>query len=205
MKSLIGLFSIAMVPIAVLNLAGGIIAGIWLLFAGEWWAVLQGISLGILGPLIISILLAPGMIFAIPISRLLERGQGVLVTILAIPISLWTFLVMAGWATASFWYFVASGTFEYRWSFAVLAYAVAVAPWNYLAQKETQSDPDSMSGFSASMLSLGAAISLFICLVNNGNIELQLVATICLIALILPAVLMVISFATTRRASIDDF
>ena len=51
------------IPILILNMAGGIIAGIWLAFLGEWRLILIGIVLIFTSNFYLSFLMLPGLLF----------------------------------------------------------------------------------------------------------------------------------------------
>ena len=67
---IIGLLSI---PLLILNLVGGITAGIWLAFLGEWKLIAIGIILFFISHHFLSLLLMLGFLFAPLVIWLYER------------------------------------------------------------------------------------------------------------------------------------
>jgi hypothetical protein len=61
------------IPILILNMLGGIIAGIWLSFLGEWILIVIGIVLLFTSHLYLSFLMLPGLLFAPIAMRLYEK------------------------------------------------------------------------------------------------------------------------------------
>lgn len=120
-----------------LNMLGGLLSGVALLFKGEWGLVLGGIGWGFLGPFALSLAMLPGMIFAPLAVRAAERGNIAGSVIWALPSIVWTYVVVAVSCVGVFSYIASlndAGFFHFVW-----AYAVSTGPWSFMAQKDRQS------------------------------------------------------------------
>lgn len=128
------------VPLLVLNLAGGIVAAIWLMLLGDWWPLLVGVGAIIGGASACALALSPSLLIGIFAASLFERGG--IYRVVAYPLilatSLWIYVVMCVWTLLWFFYFAhitASGSII---PMMLWAYTVATAPWSYMAQRDAQ-------------------------------------------------------------------
>ena len=155
------LSAILVVPIIILNSLAGLVGGVWLLWLGEWKLVLGGFLLSVFAPFWASLLVMPGMIFAIPGIAAIERGNTWIGTILVSLSGLWTYTVVTIWCLVAFWYVPQFGSNSDPFlPFLLFAYAVATAPWALMAQKETQSGGGSGAQLTVSGACLGCALIL---------------------------------------------
>lgn len=134
------LLAIPSLLLMVLNLLGGLVSGIALAFKGEWALLGGGIGWAIAGPFIISLAMAPSLIFYPLVASAEERGHRALAIIAGAPAMIWTYLIVT--VTCLFVFLnIASadnaGLFHYIW-----AYSSATAPWAYMAKQEAQSGND---------------------------------------------------------------
>lgn len=74
MERLARLLWVLTIPIVVLNLAGGVVAGIWLAIVGQWRLLLMGIAAGIVADFGIGFAMMPNLLLAAPAVALLKRG-----------------------------------------------------------------------------------------------------------------------------------
>ena len=97
LASILAVMTLFTVPIMLLNMFGGIIAGIWLAILGEWWALGYGLALLVVSTFALSFILMPGIfLFGMPGAYLLSRGS-VLAYPLVLLSPLYTFAVMTVW------------------------------------------------------------------------------------------------------------
>lgn len=139
--------SIIAIPLIILNIFGGIVAGIWLAIAGDWTAFLVGIGFIFLGTLIASILLLPsllvGMIAMFFYKKKSALGVGACVFVSQALI----YSIILGLSYAVFQFMAATATHSPDLIVLVWSYAVAVAPWTYMASKEKDNDSTMFSLF----------------------------------------------------------
>ena len=200
MRLLGDLIILLLVPLAVFNMAAGAVSALWLFFSGDWQAVLQAIAVGIIGPFTISIAMMISLPFIVGAAGAAEAKNGLLSFILGVPAILWTYLVMLVWAVGSFWYFSSDQFFDYRLPFAILAYSVAIGPWSFIAQKETQSDPNSLSGFSTTMLAITSVIAMSFVIIKEGHFLLiNLITLYAVILSITAAIMLWLSYDLNRQ------
>ena len=160
MEAILGVLAI---PLGILNLLGGIVSIIWLAFLGEWHLVLFGIAYAFVGTFLISLVLLPGMIFAAPAAMAAERGKPWITLLLGVPSIIWTYFVLFG----SCYIFLKIAVQNYEGQiipYLLWAYATAIGPWTYMAQKEEQLGNESSIWpvFGAQVGTLLGAIALYI-------------------------------------------
>lgn len=124
-----------------LNVLGPILMGIWLGILGEWSLLAMGIGYMVIGSLIVSILMLPGIALAAGAASV-GNGQNVfLISIAALAAILWTYAVAIGSCAAVLSY--STGFVGFRDNpipYVVWGATVAVAPWAFIAAKEMQQD-----------------------------------------------------------------
>jgi len=149
MNGLAKTISVLTVPIIILDILGGLVGGIWLAIYGEWGILIGGIIYLFVGAFLISIVLMPSLLLALPATYFAERKK-------------YFGLLFFGFLSATYVAIVIY--FSCKWTFeaytvalpdgnAILpyllwAYAIATAPWAYMASKESDN-------------SIGTFISLF--------------------------------------------
>lgn len=131
---------LAVVPLLILNMLGGLVGGIGLAVQGHWSLLIGGIAWCVIGGFVLSIALLPGMIFAPLAVWAFNRGNTAAAVVACIPSLLWTYIVVAATSIVVFYNVVAqpdSGFFHLLWG-----YSVTTAPWSFLARKDKQSGND---------------------------------------------------------------
>ncbi|MCD6337046.1 MAG: hypothetical protein J7M01_02290 [Candidatus Marinimicrobia bacterium] len=126
------------VPIALLNLLGGIVSGIWLAILGEWGEIVRGIIFLVISGFAISFALMPGLLFAGPAAMAMERGKKILGVFFGSLSVLYTVALITVWCIWVFWLFVSSATESSLIPLLIWSYGVALGPWMWLAQKDQQ-------------------------------------------------------------------
>lgn len=150
------------VPILLINVVGGIIGGIWLLFRGEWGLFFRGIAWAIVSPWVLSFLMLPGLgIAALAIK--FQRKKW-LVYPLAFLSSMYTnFLIVTTCAGA---FVICLARAQEGIGFSVIPYllwawGMGLGPWQYFASKEQNNEFTGLSLFFASILYFALLLSVF--------------------------------------------
>lgn len=135
---LVGMVGTVVVTVSIINISAGIVGGIWLLFLGQWWWVFMGIIYSMFGHYMLAIILLASLIFGGPGVFFFEKRKYILAT----PFILLNQLFIALLIYLSVMYvfgFFTQLTFEVNAiPVLLLAYAVAFAPWSYMAQQDRQ-------------------------------------------------------------------
>jgi hypothetical protein len=150
-------FSLLVLPIAILNFAGGIVGGIWLAVLGQWSLLGVGLAAGIASTMMLGLLLMPGMLFAAPAAVAMEKGHYVIGILSGAIALLWTHVVVIAWCLVTFSFVVEQSKAGPIWPYLLWAYSVATGPWTYMASRETQANPNSPADITAFFACLGAA------------------------------------------------
>lgn len=123
------------VPLILLNMLSGLVGGIWLAFQGEWALVGFGVLYMIIAPFFLGLAMLPSLAFGAPAAMAAERNHPIVAILVGLPAIIWTFAVIA---LSCVWSFEAAAV---RANDALIphvlwGYAVALAPWMYMASKE---------------------------------------------------------------------
>jgi len=125
-------------PLMILNFFGGIVSGIWLAILGDWHVIIQGVIFLIFSSFAISFALMPSLLFAAPAALAIQKGKNVLGIILSVPALLYTVALITAWCLWVFWLFSSSADGHNLIPLLIWSYGVAISPWSWLAQKESQ-------------------------------------------------------------------
>ena len=181
MNAFLAVFGLLTIPIGIVNLLGGIVSGIWLLFLGEWKALGIGIFSMLFATFFLGLVLAPSLLFSLPASRVMEKGKIILGIILGSPGAFYTVGIMISWCYAVFQVFLNMADDNSRVPMLIWSYGVATGPWGYMASKES----GGASEFNPSMLhtffiSAGYLLMILMTLVFNARMESAILA-LCLV------------------------
>lgn len=149
-------------PFMLLNLLGGLVGGVGMLFQGEWGLFFFGLGWSLIGAFALSFALLPGMIFAPLVVWAEERHNIPLMVLAAVPAMAWTYVVMAVSCVVIFGAMVQdsdAGIFHMLWG-----YAAATGPWSYMAREEAKAGNDNAAttSFFAQLGVISMMIATFI-------------------------------------------
>lgn len=167
MRTISALIAAIAIPLGLLNMFGGIVAGIWLAILGEWAVIALGIGILFVGAFAVSLLLMPGMGVAAFGIAVLDRGNRFVGWTLILLASPWTYVVIITWEIGMFLVFGRHVTSDNAIPMWLWTYGAATGVWSYLASKERQSGDDggaAMTAFAAQI----AFIVLSVCLIWGG-------------------------------------
>jgi hypothetical protein len=148
------------VPIAILNMTGGIVSGIWLAILGEWGEIIRGIILIVVSGFTISFALMPGLLFAGPAALAMEKSKKILGIFFGSLSVLYTVELITVWCILIMWFFVTSATERSLIPMLIWSYGVALAPWMWLAQKDQQGGGNEFSIFTTFFAQLSYILSM---------------------------------------------
>lgn len=197
MKTFSALLAVIMIPFMLLNAVGGIVAGIWLAFLGEWSAIFLGFAILFVGAFAVSLLLAPGYGLAGIGAMALERGNKFVGWFLLLLASPWTYIVIIVWEIVIFNMFGKRVTLDNVIPMWLWSYGAATGVWSYLASKERQSGD---SG-GAAAAAFGAQIAYVVLAVCRIWLDLPLVQTVIAMAvpLLLPLAFGLLAIGASSR------
>jgi hypothetical protein len=160
-------FLLILIPIILLNFLGGIIGGTWLALRGEWALVGFGILYMIAAPFLLSLALLPGMAVGVPAVMTMRRHPFVGLA-LGIPSMVWTFAVIA---VSCVWSFTAAAAHlsESPIPHMMWGYAIALAPWMYMANKERRSGTQDGTTVPIFFAQLGTLSMAAAAMINPGD------------------------------------
>ncbi len=148
-EALGALMNASLVPIALLNILGGLAGGIWLLVLGEWRAVLAGFIVCFMFPWLYTFLgMIPITIFAMPAFRLNEKKDKNLALTLLFLNSFTTHVFGLLWGGIIIFYSIAYSTESKHFilPYFMFGWSVAIGPFQFMLSKEL---PNSMGSSAA--------------------------------------------------------
>lgn len=138
METLTKLAAALTVPLGLLNMLGGIVAGIWLAILGEWGIIGYGLVALFVSGLGLGLAMAPGLLFAAPAAALHEKGNKLGFYFFGFLGALYTVLVLTAWCIAVLYFFVRQADTSSIIPVLLWSYGVATGPIAWMAQKEAQ-------------------------------------------------------------------
>jgi hypothetical protein len=146
-NAILGLISI---PIMLLNFGGGIVGGIWLATLGKWGLLGLGVASMLLSSSGLSLVLTPGLLFAVPGGLALDRGKYVVGFLCLALSNLWVYIVMIVWSVGCFKVVLGYYDSGSIWPYLLWAYGMATGPWTYMAVRGGPGETGShLSAFGA--------------------------------------------------------
>lgn len=155
MKALGALLAALVIPFAVLNAFGGLIAGIWLAILGEWSAIFLGLAILFAGAIAASLLLLPGLALGGLGAMAMARGSKLVGWLFIVLASPWTYLAIIAWEVVIFSLFSKRFTDHNIIPMWLWSYGAATGVWSYMASKEERSG----GGGSASLAAFAAQVA----------------------------------------------
>lgn len=135
--------------LGLLNLIGGIVAGVWLMVIGEWNLFLVGIAILFVGAFAASMLLAPGMLLAGASIAAFDKGKAVVGWPLLILSSAWTYAVVIAWGVGAFLWFGNKVDADNAVPVWLWSYGAATGVWAFMASKEPEGSAAPVTAFAA--------------------------------------------------------
>jgi len=168
-------------PLALINMFGGIISGIWLAVLGEWNAILWGFIALLSSHFLLGFALMPAMLFAAPAAYFAERFKP-LFYVFGLLGALYTVAIITIWCAYVFNVFVLKAdSFSSAIPLLLWSYGVATGPLAYMASKE---GPDNLGSLAVTMFAqLGYVVMILLALLSSANIS-QVIVVFGLIMLI---------------------
>ena len=139
MKALGKLFDGLTVALMLLNMLGGIVAGIWLAILGEWGTIFRGLGILILGGFGLGLAMMPGLLLAAPAAALQSKDNRLGFYFFGLLSIVYTYAVLIAWCILVMLYFANRADGDSVIPTMLWAYGAATGPIAYLAQKDLQS------------------------------------------------------------------
>lgn len=146
--TLVTSFGAISIPLAILNMLGGIVSGTWLALLGEWSPIISGIVFIIFSGFLINFALMPGMLFAVPAMIFFEKKKKILGALFGFLNILYTISLLVVWCLYILNKFTLLADNSSLIPMLIWSYGVAMAPWIFLAQKDQQDGGNEWSIFT---------------------------------------------------------
>lgn len=151
-------------PIMLLNLLGGIVAGIWLAFLGEWKLIFIGIVLLFTSHFYLSMLMLPVLLF-VPIVAYFQEKKSPLLYLFGFLSQFYMNLLIVGTCTFAFFvctHFYGGGSKLGLIPYLLWSWGMALGPWQFFASKEPDNEFSFMLLLSATIFYLLLLLSIFL-------------------------------------------
>lgn len=132
-----GIIALLNLILAVLGWLAAPVSIVWLAVLGEWWAIGCGV-LSIFSPLLLWLVMTPGMLLAIPAFKLQETRPH-LAVVLALPHQAYMSAVVTVWCMGVFTFLVSRAGPTATVPMALLAFAVGTWPFEYMTSHDLRS------------------------------------------------------------------
>lgn len=138
MEALSKVITIFAVPLMLLNMLGGIVAGIWLAILGKWGIIGYGVAALFVSSFGIAIAMAPSLLLAAPAFMLYKKGSKIGYYFFGFLSALYTITILTLWCIAVLYFFARQASSSSFIPILLWSYVVATGPISWLAQKEAQ-------------------------------------------------------------------
>lgn len=189
--------TIAVVPILLLNFFGLIVAGIWILFLGQWEYLVIGILELVFGSFILSLFLAITWVFALPAVKFYEKNRIGLGNIFGILALITTYTIISSWCLIIFRTYLGWSNGENLFPFIILSYGVAMGVLSNMARHD-QNDEGTMFTLFFAQFSYLAMLLVFL-ISRNFNFSFWIFITCMLLGLCLQVYNVVIRMRIMKK------
>jgi hypothetical protein len=149
MKALSALITTLSIPLMILNMFGGIVAGIWLAILGQWSIIGIGVLIILNSTWTLGFVIMPAMLLAAPAAMFAEKRNTLgLVCFVALS-NIYIHSVITLWCCGILFLFVRDATASSLIPKLLWSYCLATGPWAYMASRDAK---ESDSRASASMI-----------------------------------------------------
>lgn len=169
------------VPLGLLNMLGGIIAGIWLAVLGKWGIIGYGVAALFVSGFALGIAMMPGLLFAAPAALLHKKGNKLGFYFFGFLGALYTVAIITAWCIAVLYFFVRQANSDSIIPILLWSYGVATGPMGWLTQKEVQGG----GGVSATIATFFAQVAYVIVILAVLFFSVSLVDVIILFGAIM--------------------
>jgi hypothetical protein len=162
MRTLLGFITALTIPLALLNMLGGVVSGIWLGILGEWSTIGLGILFFLGSTLLLGIVLLPSILLAAPAAYCAEKGKTLAMLCFGALSNLYTIAVITVWCCGVLYMFVKDANSSSLVPKLIWSYGVAIGPWSYMASKEPEGGENLGSVLSTFLAELAYVVVSFI-------------------------------------------
>ncbi len=148
MQALIAVITALTIVIAVMNILGGVVSGIWLAILGQWNAVGIGIACFLASGVAIRFALMPSLLLAGPAVYCAEKGNRTGAVFFAFLNSVYSMGLVTLWCVGVLYFFFRMADNRSVIPILLWSYGVATEPWAWLAMKDQQAGGNEYSLFS---------------------------------------------------------
>jgi len=208
MRALVTLMAALSLPIAILNMFGGVTAGIWLACLGEWKAIGFGLLLLVSSHFLLAFVLMPGFVFALPAVKAIESGRTVIGGLVGSLSVIYTTTVIVVWSYLMLRYFHGRASEASEIPLLLWSYGAATGPWVFMASKDQQSQDGGNvhSTFHVFFLSLGYICCILALLLGRFSLDtcLWILGSFMAVSCVISATVAVAEMRERARCGLEE-
>jgi len=138
MKAFLGFITVISIPLLILNILGGIVAGIWLAILGEWGTIGYGVVAFFGSTFTLGFVLMPSIFLAATAAYCEKKGNTFGMFCFATLASLYTIGVLTTWCCIVLSFFSQATSGSILIPSLIWSYGIAVGPWSYMVSKRAR-------------------------------------------------------------------
>ncbi|MDZ7841650.1 MAG: hypothetical protein U5R46_12680 [Gammaproteobacteria bacterium] len=138
MNAIFSLFGLLAIPLAILNLLGGLVSGIWLAVLGDWGSIGYGLLAMFISIFVLSVALVLSILLTGPGAYFANKGMMFPFYVFAFLGHLYTAAIITIWCGGVLYFFSDRATTESFIPVLIWSYGVALGPWQWMTQKEIE-------------------------------------------------------------------
>ena len=185
------------IPLMLLNMFGGIVAGVWLAILGKWGIIGWGVASFFISSSLIGFAMAPGLLFAIPAIAFHEKGIKVGFYLFSFLGALYMVVILTVWCMGVLDFFIDKADAGSLYATLLWSYGVATGPLSYLTNRETQSG----GGTGATVATCFAQVGYVVTVVASLIFQLSFVEMIVVFSAVMFVALCVLFYAAIEATS----
>lgn len=199
-KIVLSLLRALLLPLVLINMLGWVVSGIWLAWLGEWRTIGLGLVFLLASLTMLGLALVPSLLISGAAAACFQRRQIAPYILLHAISGLYVIGIQTVWCCGVLFFFTESLSQEKRIPTLLWSYAIATAPWSFMASKDRGEQPE--QGFASRLSSfLGQVAYLVIVMVilNSSITQSSAVAIFAAIMLIGLALQLALGVAMQRE------
>ena len=158
------------VPLGLLNMLGGLIAGIWLAILGNWSVIGYGLLALFISSFILGLAMLPGLLFAAPALALHQTRHKIGFYFFSFLGASYTMAVLTAWCMAVLFLLVRQAESNSIIPILLWSYGIATGPIAWMARKEMQSGSGEYSMISTLFSQVAYVLVAAVVLLTNASI-----------------------------------
>jgi hypothetical protein len=157
MKAIGAVITALSIPLMILNMLGGVVAGIWLAILGQWGIIGAGILIIFVSTNILGLIIMPSLLLTAPAVLCGEKGNTIGMVCFGALSNLYILAVITAWCCGILFFFVRDVSASTLIPRLLWSYGLATGPWAYMAEKDARGGE--LEGFASTLATFLAQLA----------------------------------------------